>query len=137
LNFKSPFIFLSQNLMEDQRIGCFDVFYKSWFRVYYPTEASSDYPAADWLAHHEHATGMAIFIKKNWLSRLFHYLMKDVKIPNSQWKSPIIRRENRKYPVIVFSHGLAGTRSMYSYWISQMVKRGYVVLALEHRYELF
>lgn len=35
-------------------------------------------------------------------------------------------------PVIVFSHGLAGFRSMYSVPCAELASQGYVVLAVEH-----
>ena len=36
------------------------------------------------------------------------------------------------FPVILFSHGLAGTRNTYSLFCSELASRGYVVLAIEH-----
>jgi platelet-activating factor acetylhydrolase len=38
-----------------------------------------------------------------------------------------------KYPIIIFSHGLAGTRTTYSQYCSALASEGYVVLAIEHR----
>ena len=38
----------------------------------------------------------------------------------------------RPFPVVLFSHGLAGTRNTYSLFCSELASRGYVVLALEH-----
>ena len=38
-----------------------------------------------------------------------------------------------KYPMIIFSHGLAGTRTTYSQYCSALASEGYVVLAIEHR----
>ena len=38
-----------------------------------------------------------------------------------------------KYPLIIFSHGLAGTRNTYSNYCAALAASGNVVLAIEHR----
>jgi platelet-activating factor acetylhydrolase len=38
-----------------------------------------------------------------------------------------------KHPLIIFSHGLAGTRTTYTQYCSALASQGYVVLAVEHR----
>ncbi|KAG8956738.1 hypothetical protein FRC04_000216 [Tulasnella sp. 424] len=38
-----------------------------------------------------------------------------------------------KWPLVVFSHGLGGTRNTYSQFCSNLASEGYVVLSLEHR----
>ncbi|BGP44694.1 hypothetical protein JCM10450v2_000508 [Rhodotorula kratochvilovae] len=40
---------------------------------------------------------------------------------------------NDTFPLIVFSHGLSGTRTTYSHWCGEIASRGYIVAALEHR----
>jgi platelet-activating factor acetylhydrolase len=37
-----------------------------------------------------------------------------------------------KFPVVLFSHGLAGTRNTYSQYCSALASEGYVVVAVEH-----
>jgi len=39
----------------------------------------------------------------------------------------------KKYPLIIFSHGLAGTRNTYSNYCAALAAAGNVVLAIEHR----
>ena len=38
-----------------------------------------------------------------------------------------------KYPLAIFSHGLAGTRHTYTQYVSGLASEGYVVLVVEHR----
>jgi hypothetical protein len=43
------------------------------------------------------------------------------------------RANNARWPLVLFSHGLAGTRTTYSQWCGNLASEGHVVLALEHR----
>jgi len=38
-----------------------------------------------------------------------------------------------KWPLAIFSHGLAGSRTTYSQFCGRLASEGYVVLAIEHR----
>ncbi|BGP21513.1 1-alkyl-2-acetylglycerophosphocholine esterase [Rhodotorula toruloides] len=38
-----------------------------------------------------------------------------------------------RFPLVVFSHGLSGTRTTYSQWCGEIASRGYIVAAIEHR----
>lgn len=38
-----------------------------------------------------------------------------------------------KFPVLVFSHGMASMRSSYTHYLASLASRGYVVAAVEHR----
>ncbi|GAA6047804.1 hypothetical protein JCM3770_004651 [Rhodotorula araucariae] len=40
---------------------------------------------------------------------------------------------NDTFPLVVFSHGLSGTRTTYSHWCGEIASRGYIVAAIEHR----
>ncbi|GAA5852926.1 hypothetical protein JCM9279_000080 [Rhodotorula babjevae] len=37
------------------------------------------------------------------------------------------------FPLVVFSHGLSGTRTTYSHYCGEIASRGYIVAAIEHR----
>lgn len=40
---------------------------------------------------------------------------------------------HKKFPVIIFSHGISGTRQFYTIYCASLASYGYVVVALEHR----
>jgi platelet-activating factor acetylhydrolase len=48
------------------------------------------------------------------------------ELPNDDYGLP-------KFPVIVFSHGMASGRTSYTQWCAELASRGYIVAAIEHR----
>lgn len=44
-----------------------------------------------------------------------------------------LKPTDKPYPLLIFSHGLAGTRHTYSQYCAALASEGYVVLAVEHR----
>ena len=51
---------------------------------------------------------------------------------NSYYKSPIY---NNEFPVIIFSHGLGGTKIQNSINIENLVSFGYIVISIDHSYD--
>eukprot|EP01024_Parvocaulis_polyphysoides_P027455 TRINITY_DN2487_c1_g1_i3.p1 TRINITY_DN2487_c1_g1~~TRINITY_DN2487_c1_g1_i3.p1 ORF type:complete len:442 (-),score=49.38 TRINITY_DN2487_c1_g1_i3:168-1493(-) len=49
-------------------------------------------------------------------------------------RAPMLKHveDQKEFPVIVFSHGLGANRNTYSFFCSEMVSHGYVVLTIEH-----
>ena len=68
------------------------------------------------------------------------YFCRAYKYFNGQVYIPIIERAvpntTEKYPLVVFSHGLGCTRSSYSRICYEIASHGFMVVAVEHRYEL-
>lgn len=60
----------------------------------------------------------------------------NVESESSAYTGRVIRDEPPPFPVIVFSHGLAGMRTTYSGICCDLASHGYVVAAIEHRYIL-
>jgi platelet-activating factor acetylhydrolase len=46
---------------------------------------------------------------------------------------PPPQRQRKKWPLMIFSHGVGCSRLMYSTFCGEMASRGYIVVAIEHR----
>lgn len=118
-------------------------------RLYYPCDAPARrwgsmlwHRGAPWLPGYNYASGLANFVffrrKSGWLQRLLKrcvfiiaYVLGKVQRMGIILGAPPAAGV-RKLPVVLFSHGLAGQRSMYSISCSELASQGYLVLALEH-----
>ncbi|TFK49705.1 alpha/beta-hydrolase [Heliocybe sulcata] len=56
-----------------------------------------------------------------------------IKIPAYHNAPPLDPPSGSKWPLLIFSHGLAGSRTTYSHLCGHLASQGRVVLALEHR----
>lgn len=125
-------------------------------RLFYPSvyvEACApkpSWPKSSWLSSIHEATGYASFLflsAKTWqkwtLQPLFRAGLwmfgKCTHIPiceNAALAASTAggsgSADSSTYPVIIFSHGVGGTRSTYSVLCAEMASQGFVVLAVEH-----
>jgi len=68
------------------------------------------------------------------MSRLFPRILHYISIPvlkNAPLLAP--QTSNKRWPVIIFSHGLAGSRNTYSHLVGSIASHGVIVIAPEHR----
>lgn len=117
------------------------------FTAYYPADTSSaTQKGLDWLLRPASVSlkGFSAFAgMSSWLLWPIIYLFGIfVKIPvytNAPLLRPAYGRSNSEttsppqWPVVIFSHGLGGSRTAYSHFCSRLAASGKVVLAIEHR----
>uniref|UniRef100_A0A673VUL0 Platelet-activating factor acetylhydrolase n=1 Tax=Salmo trutta TaxID=8032 RepID=A0A673VUL0_SALTR len=109
-------------------VGCSDFMMDhtvegTFFRLYYPCVASDNAEKPDWIPCKGYFYGLADFMKINRGS---------FKIPaalNGSYK------QNGKYPVVIFSHGLGAFRTLYSAICTELASQGFIVASVEHRDE--
>ncbi|KAL7791421.1 platelet-activating factor acetylhydrolase, isoform II domain-containing protein [Trichoderma ceciliae] len=110
------------------------------FRVFYPAVAESSEKLISWLpAPQRHyifaytkfmGVGHTLAELLSFLPRHVHY----TSIPahkNATLESA--ETENKRWPTMIFSHGLGGSRNSYSYIAGSLASHGIVVICPEHR----
>ncbi|RFU79274.1 phospholipase a2 [Trichoderma arundinaceum] len=110
------------------------------FRVFYPAVAESNERLISWLPtpqrHYVSAytkfmgVGHTLAELLSFLPRHLHY----TSIPahkNATLASA--ETENKRWPTMIFSHGLGGSRNSYSYVAGSLASHGIVVICPEHR----
>jgi platelet-activating factor acetylhydrolase len=126
------------------------------FSMYYPAvkEFRNAKPHHPWVSNiHQHAEGYARFagISNSILNNIFSFAMwtlvgsttipANVDVPiHGSTSSPDYGSEVPmddyglpRFPVIVFSHGMASSRTSYTQWCGELASLGFVVAAIEHR----
>jgi platelet-activating factor acetylhydrolase len=76
-------------------------------------------------AHFSNFVTNSIFTFSLWL------LVGSTKIP-AKVDVPLLQQRG-EFPVMVFSHGMASSRTQYTHYAGELASRGYVVAAIEHR----
>ncbi|XP_075836786.1 platelet-activating factor acetylhydrolase [Microtus pennsylvanicus] len=101
-----------------------------FLRLYYPSE---DHERLDtvWIPNKEYFFGLSKFLgTPHFIGKFLNFLYGSMKTPAS-WNSPL--KTGEKYPLIVFSHGLGGFRTIYSAIGIGLASYGFIVAAVEHR----
>lgn len=118
------------------------------FTAYYPADLSNKTrkipnttpwlgkPAREYLQGYGKFGGLGMPLQLlYWLFSLFAFRLKIPAYPNVPLLSPSKREESpdEPWPLVIFSHGLGGTRTNYSQYCTRLASDGRVVLAIEHR----
>jgi hypothetical protein len=74
---------------------------------------------------------MILFSKGS--ARLDCYWNASLYSPSSSNETDSTQNNFQKFPCVVFSHGLGGSRCVYSSFCLELASYGYVVAAVEHR----
>ncbi|ORY12414.1 platelet-activating factor acetylhydrolase [Clohesyomyces aquaticus] len=110
------------------------------FRVFYPCTPESHQRAVRWIPspQREYIGAYARFLGANSaFSQLFSVLpqlLYFISIPvhtNATLLEPPTK--SKKWPVMIFSHGLGGSRNSYSHIVGSLASHGMVVIAPDHR----
>ncbi|KAF8793101.1 Platelet-activating factor acetylhydrolase like protein [Argiope bruennichi] len=123
-------------------VGCTDVMtsylkFGVFVRLYYP---SRDQGILDrylqwplWLPHKEYLNGYSVRLGiPSSIFRFLHQILVGKLYIPAVWHAAL-RQSDEKYPVVVFSHGLSGWRTVYSSLCLELASYGFVVAAVEHR----
>ena len=108
-------------------------------RLFYPTKSNvvtKKAASPTWLPQPsmEYAKGYANFLKQPILpvSLVISLAVYNTTIPVIE-NAPPINPPNSHFPVMIFSHGLGGSRNAYSQWCGSIASYGVFVAAIEHR----
>jgi platelet-activating factor acetylhydrolase len=110
------------------------------FRVFYPCRQDSEQKAVRWIPspQREYIAAYARFLGANsafaGVFSLFPQLLQFTSIPvhtNADILEP--NTKTKRWPVMIFSHGLGGSRNAYSHICGSLASHGIVVVAPDHR----
>ncbi|KAF1851364.1 uncharacterized protein K460DRAFT_269662 [Cucurbitaria berberidis CBS 394.84] len=110
------------------------------FRIFYPCTQESNQKAARWIPSppREYVSAYARFLGANSafasVFSLFPQLLYYISMPVHQ-NADILEppQKSNRWPVLVFSHGLGGSRNAYSHICGSLASHGIVVVAPDHR----
>ncbi|VDM57688.1 unnamed protein product [Angiostrongylus costaricensis] len=108
-----------------------------FMRIYYPTDKDrvsnrtkeSDHPL--WIDRPEYVIGLASYLKQSAgrLQYILNWIIGETRLA-CVGRAKLALKD--AFPVIVFSHGLAGSRQFYSTFCSSLASYGFVAAAIEH-----
>ncbi|ODV89307.1 hypothetical protein CANCADRAFT_32606 [Tortispora caseinolytica NRRL Y-17796] len=109
-------------------------------RIVYPTEDAYAEHTSQWLPEpaRKYTAGLAGLLGNGILSHLLASRVSPLNIVGRLVKMPMgadcpLRRHDKPWPVVVFSHGLCGNKSSYSYYTCSIASHGYIVIVPEHK----
>lgn len=69
-------------------------------------------------------------INTSLFNQLYHF-------KSNSYKNEIISDNQQSFPVIIFSHGIAGLRTQNTFLCEELASHGYIVISIDHTYESF
>ncbi|XP_069879689.1 platelet-activating factor acetylhydrolase isoform X1 [Dipodomys merriami] len=116
-------------------VGCTDLMVgytneSTFLRLYYPSEVHG-HSDTIWIPNKQYFGGLAKFLgTKDFVGTMLWYIYGSTKI-SAKWNAPL--KTGKKYPLIVFSHGLGAFRTIYAAIGTDLASHGFLVAAVEHR----
>ncbi|KAA8573451.1 hypothetical protein EYC84_005036 [Monilinia fructicola] len=112
------------------------------YRIFYPCDTDLKHkgksvnwiptPQRDYISAYSRFLGAGSTLAEviSYFPRLLHY----VTIPVRK-NAPLLKptTSNNRWPVMIFSHGLGGSRNAYSHIVGSVASHGMIVIASEHR----
>ncbi|EKD19445.1 uncharacterized protein L3040_002676 [Drepanopeziza brunnea f. sp. 'multigermtubi'] len=110
------------------------------YRIFYPCEPDASGKPVSWIPNPQQGyisaytrflgAGSKLAEVISYFPRLIYYISIPVR-KNAPLLPPITA--NKRWPVMIFSHGLGGSRNAYSHLVGSIASHGMVVVAPEHR----
>lgn len=132
---------ISETLLKETKKPAFEL-ETVLFTVYYPAEkgARSHVARHLWVPRpisltaegYARIAGVNNFIIRPIFTFALWLLVGSIEIP-AKVDVPILGSDGGKFPVMVFSHGMASSRTDYTHYLGELASRGHVVAAIEHR----
>ncbi|KAL3106487.1 hypothetical protein niasHT_011864 [Heterodera trifolii] len=115
------------------------LFYPAASSVVLPTDPSTSSATMTppalmrWRPDYDYVLGLAKYQGMSMVKMNFFldWIVGDKKSP-VHWHAPVVPGEQR-FPLVIFSHGISGSRFVYTTVCASLASNGYVVAALEHR----